>query len=326
MLMYSPETLLNFVRDGLIEQCHSGFLVLQAKDKFLKLGMDYEYPFYLRSCAKPLQASLLVDYGLIEAYDMNAEEIAVCCASHAGEDCHINAIKSLMKKVGLDESLYKCGLHKPLSKTKQEEMLLNNEPVSVLHNNCSGKHTMMLAVCKKNGWDLNNYDKLEHPLQQKIKEKIYTLCELDKDYPVTKDGCGVPIFSMPLKNMLNGYINLFSDEKYSKIKDAIFNNPYIMGGEDRLDTAIISGGLIAKVGAGGLCIIINPKTNEGLLVKIMDCNMQARAIVTIEALKQLGWLVSENEYLKQQNAKDILTLHGDKVGEAEVCFNLKELA
>jgi len=81
--------------------------------------------------------------------------------------------------------------------------------------------------------------------------------------------------------------------------------------------------LIAKVGAGGLCIIVNLEKREGLIVKIMDCDMKARAICLIEALHQLGWLTDEmleNDLIKAQNKKDILTLHGEKIGQAEICF------
>lgn len=68
---------------------------------------------------------------------------------------------------------------------------------------------MMLALCKMNGWNLENYDEPSHPLQKEIKRKIYELCGLKKDYPVTKDGCGVPIHSMPLENMVKGILIFF---------------------------------------------------------------------------------------------------------------------
>ena len=100
---------------------------------------------------KPLQASLLIDFGVAEYYSMTSDEIAICCASHAGEDVHINTVKKILNKIGLDESYLKCGIHKPLSKTQQKKMLLNKENESTLHNNCSGKHTMMLAICQKMG-------------------------------------------------------------------------------------------------------------------------------------------------------------------------------
>lgn len=325
---YLPKKLLEYNRDGLIEQEHYGIIVFIDKNRNVKkIGEDLKYPFYLRSCAKPLQASLIVDYNLISHYKMTDEEIAICCASHAGESCHVNTNNAFLKKIEIDKKYLKCGFHKPLSKEEQNKLILSGEKEDILQNNCSGKHSMMLAICKKMGWDITNYDNKEHPLQKAIKNKIYELCEIDDNFHVTKDGCGVPIFAVPLENMVIGFLNLFLSDKYSKITKAIQNNPYLIGGVDRLDTAIMLANhdLIAKVGAGGLCIAVNLKENAGVIIKIMDSDMKARAICLIEALHQLGWLsdsMLETNEIKKQNQKEIITLHGEVIGKAQTTFNL----
>lgn len=329
MTNYFPAKILEYYRDGLIEQEHFGLFVKVLHGRNIsKIGEDNNYPFFLRSCAKPLQTSLLIDFEVDDYYNMTCEEIAVCCASHSGETCHVEVIKGLLNKIGLDESCLKCGLHKPINKKEQEKLILAGITENILQNNCSGKHAMMLAICKRKGWSINDYDNSSHPLQVAIKDKIYELCNIVSDYPVTKDGCGVPIHSMPLENMVKGYLNLFLDEKYSKIREAFVQHPYLIGGEDRLDTAImgVNNKLIAKVGAGGLCIVVNLKQKEGLIIKVMDCDPKARAICLIEALKQLGWInneMLEHDLIKAQNKTEILTLHGEKVGEVKFCFNLK---
>ena len=299
--------LVQHFRDGLIEEEHDGYVLTS------KYGTAPVYPYYLRSCAKPLQASLMIDYGLDKKYNLTSEEIALCCGSHAGEKCHTDIAERLLKKFSLKYNWLKCGIHKPLSKTRQYEMTVNGEDVTYFHNNCVGKHILFLALCKENGWDISTYDQIENPLQQKVKEKIQKLCKINTSYPVTKDGCGVPIHSMPLKNILNGFINLFCDNKYKKIRDAFLENPYIIGGEDRLDTEIIrnSKGLIAKVGAGGLCVVVNIAEKDGLIVKINDCNMDTRRLVVFEALNKLGW----SDYKCDKNIK---TLHGEVVGEIKI--------
>ena len=216
MIFNSPDILVKYVRDGLVEQEHYGYALVQNKIHVLdRVGECGNYPFYLRSCAKPLQASLIIDFGMDLTYEMTEEEIAVCCASHAGEPCHIEILKGLLKKIGISEDKLQCGIHEPLSKTERERMLLDNETPSVLHNNCSGKHIMMLGLCTMHGWNTADYMHPEHPLQQLIKEKIYDLCELKKEYPATTDGCGVPIYSMPLENICKGYLNLFCSEDYN---------------------------------------------------------------------------------------------------------------
>lgn len=306
-----PELLVTYIRDGLSEQEHYGYIVLANRQRaFDFTGDTKNQPFYLRSCAKPLQASLIIDFGMDKFYEMTEEEIALCCASHAGEEIHINIAKNLLKKFELAENNLKCGLHKPISKTEQQKLIKDEKTENILQNNCSGKHLMMLGLCKMKGWSLEDYDSREHPLQIAIKEKIYELCNVTKEYPVTKDGCGVPIMSMPLENMLHGYLNLFCNYKYEKIKNAFLNNPYIIGGEDRTDTKIIenSQGLIAKVGAGGLCIVVNTNTEEAFVVKISDADMKARELVVLKTLKNLHWAE-----IKADTA--IKTLHGETIGE-----------
>ena len=258
---------IEYVRDGLVEELHEGLFMLSTE--------PYDtIPYYLRSCAKPLQATLLIDYGI----DLTEEELALCCGSHAGEECHIRVAQGILDKLGLDESYLKCGVHEPLAGLKE------GETARAIHNNCSGKHLGFLAVCKAHGWDLETYYEPEHPLQVAVKKRIYELCEVTKDYPMTTDGCGVPIVSMPLNNLIKGFKNL--NQQYPQIVNAILKNPYIYGGINRLDTEIIQKtGMLAKVGAGGLCVVLDTKLNDGFAVKMFDASMSARRIAVLDKLE-----------------------------------------
>lgn len=298
----------DYVRDGLIEEFHTFNFVQYSK---LNDFCD-ESPYYLRSCAKPLQASLLVDYGADKVFNLSSEEFALICGSHAGEDCHIETALGILEKIGLDESYLKCGVHEPLSRTMQDKMLIIGEKARAIHNNCSGKHIGFMTICQLKHWDLDTYDEPNHPLQVAVKNKIYELseCAMPECYPVTTDGCGVPIVSMPLKNMLIGFMNLFLDLKYTKITQAFLENPYILGGENRLDTEIIQNtdNIVAKVGAGGLCIVVNLAKEDGFIVKMDDASMPARRIAVLELINRLGW--GEIEF-----DNSIKTIAGKNVGE-----------
>ena len=48
--------LVEHYRHGLIEEEHSGYVMTLHK------GDVNDYPYYLRSCAKPLQASIIEDF------------------------------------------------------------------------------------------------------------------------------------------------------------------------------------------------------------------------------------------------------------------------
>ncbi len=299
-----PAKLVTYIRDGLIEQEHFGYVVRCSRTKVVeKIGDDKNYPFYLRSCAKPLQAALMIDYELDKKFNLTEEEIAICAASHAGEKVHTDIVNRILNKFEIAPSRLKCGQHAPISRSAQDELMIHGEKSTAIHNNCSGKHAMMLGLCKLNDWDMDNYDNINHPLQQEILRKINQLCEVKQEYPVTKDGCGVPVPSMPLENIVKGYLNLFCDEKYTPIKNAFLNNPYIIGGEDRTDTKIIenSENLVAKVGAGGLCVVLNTQIEEAFIVKICDADMRAREFVTIDLINNLRWADINLSHLIQTN-------------------------
>ncbi len=293
---------IEYIRDGLVEEKHEGFV------EHLVVPSRLEQPYYLRSCAKPLQAALLIDYGA----DLEEDELALICGSHAGEECHIEVARRILSKYGIKESLLKCGVHAPLSRSMQDRMLLKGETPKAIHNNCSGKHAGFLVLCKINGWDLETYYSPNHPLQKAVKNKINELCEVKQSYPETTDGCGVPILSMPLHNMLVGFKNLL---QYEKIINSIRHNPYIFGGEGRIETEIgqKTDSLIAKAGAGGLCIVLNIKEKDCFAVKINDCSMEARRFAVLELIKKLGW--GNIEY----NSK-IKTLSGKVVGKINISF------
>ena len=275
---------IEYIRDGLVEESHIGVWAMAKPVKGFKPDNDVETPFYLRSCAKPIQATLLMDNDI----DLKPDELAFCCASHAGEDCHIKVATKLLKKFKLNEDMLLCGVHAPLSKGMQNRMIVRGDVPNVLHNNCSGKHIAFLALCDKNKWDKANYNEPEHPLQVAVKSKIYSMCNVKKEYPMTTDGCGVPIVSMPLTNLVQGFINLL---EYPKILQSIKACPYIFGGEGRTDTEIISKteNLIAKVGAGGLCVVLNVKECNAFAIKINDASAEARRFALFEIINRLGW-------------------------------------
>jgi len=315
--MNSPEILVRNYRGELVDEEHCGYLIYaNSFDVKEIIGQDDNYPYFLRSCAKPLQASLIVDYNLDKSFDLTEEEIAICIASHAGEIVHENLVKSILEKIGLNESYLKCGIHSPLSKTRWRQMLAEGLVPGQVHNNCSGKHAMMLALCVQNGWDLKTYDDINHPLQQKIMLKVNELCEVSNKYPIAKDGCGVPIFSMPLKNMLKGYLNLFLHSKYSLITNVMLNHPYLIGGEDRTDTKVIehSKNIVCKTGAGGLFIVVDVEHKDGFIVKISDCDMKAREAVVAGYLKKLNRANIPFDW-------DVKNGHGEIIGKIRTVFD-----
>ncbi|MDD3238074.1 MAG: asparaginase [Candidatus Gastranaerophilales bacterium] len=315
--------LIEFQRNAIVEQEHSGLILLLDKKKVLKrIGSDNGAKFYLRSCMKPLQFALHIDEDVPKTFSFTREEIAVCCASHTGSLKHQKVVRNILNKIGLDESYLLCPAHLPLSLIEQTRLIKENILFKPIHNNCSGKHSAMLALCQKMGWNKSNYMDKNHPLYWSIINRVLSLCEVQNDdFVISKDGCGLATVATTLSQLGKGFLNLFLDDKYVAVKDAFLNEPFLIGGENRLDSSIIEaseGTLIAKVGAGGLIVVVNPNLGQAIVVKIADANMQARAIATTEALLQLGWLTREQvetSSLKSQNDRHVTTLLGEQIGQ-----------
>lgn len=294
-----PALLLEIKRNNIVEKQHFGFVIVVDKNENIvfKIGDDENKKFWLRSASKPFQASLIIKSGAYEKFRLTLDELAVCCASHAGTDEHIKRVKSVLNKIGLSESHLKCGASEPLDKESMDFLIKNNLKPSPVHNNCSGKHAGMLAVCMANNLDVENYLDFNHPHQKEIKKTVAEFCNYDeKDIETGRDGCLAPVHSMPHCKAGVGYLNIFSDKDYRLIKEAFQQYPVLIGGNDRLDTEIIkasSGKLVSKVAAEGLCITISPEQEKAVIVKILDADIKARSIVTAEILKHIDMISGE---------------------------------
>jgi len=321
--------ILEIKRGQIIEREHSGVLILSDAQQILS---EYRHDiedtcYYLRSCAKPLQAAVLQDLDVFEFFNFSQEEIATVSSSHSGTFRHVSVIEGLLAKIGKTQNDLICGTHLPWDAQAREYLIKNDLKPSAIHNNCSGKHAGFLAACVMKGWNISNYTDFEHPLQKLIIEKMSNYYDFEPKY-LSKDGCGAPIMAMPFKNMCTGFLKIFQD--YPKIQKAFSKQPYLIGGYGKIDSEIIfasSGRLVSKVGAEGLCMVYNPEKEQVLLVKIADSDDKARAIVLIEALKQLEWLSSdeiENNPIIKLFDKNTKTISGDIVGEASATFELSK--
>ena len=106
------EPLVALTRINRIESMHTGFIcVADSLDKTILSIGDPNTRLYLRSSGKPFIAVALVNSGALEAFHISLPELAVICSSHAGEDYHLEAIRSILKKAGIDESCLDCGAH-----------------------------------------------------------------------------------------------------------------------------------------------------------------------------------------------------------------------
>src|SRR5437773_2437868 len=109
---YAP--LVQVWRGDTVESVHFGAIaVADSRGRVLAACGDPGTITFLRSAAKPVQVLPLLASGAAERFGLLDEEIAVMAGSHGGEPFHIEAVRSILRKIGLDESALQCGVHAP---------------------------------------------------------------------------------------------------------------------------------------------------------------------------------------------------------------------
>jgi L-asparaginase II len=333
-------------RGQIVESRHRGHLAAVDGDGRLVASLGApDTVTYLRSSAKPFQMMPLLTSGAADRFGFTEKEIAVACASHNGEPIHTETVAGMLQKIGLDASYLKCGVHDPFSAEVTRQLRERGEAPTVLHNNCSGKHTGFLALALHLGAPVETYDQLDNPVQQLVLQTIAEFSGIPiGQIELAMDGCGAPVFGVPIRAMAVMYARFvnppaeFPDAVRSacrRIAAAMMNNPEMIGGglNERLDTEIMraaAGAIVSKVGAEGVYtagVLPGAKWPHGLglALKIEDGeDRRARPTVVIEALRQLGVLDDSALAALAQYARFPIRNHrGDQVGEVQPNFVLE---
>ncbi len=244
-----------------------------------------------RSAAKPFQLESNIDC-LPRALQaaLSDSAMAVGAASHSGENYHIKQIEQLCSLFDIDESQLRCGGHWPLHQPTKETMLRLQKPFSAIHNNCSGKHSFMVAAT--NELDAHeNYLPISHPVQVRILERIQERTH-DGVADTVIDGCGVPCFVLPLEKMATAWATLGvemsqSTSSLGKIGRAMAAQPQFVSGTGRLDLALYQAlpePLVTKIGAEGLICGAYPQRGLGFALKVRTGVSAMRPLALWETL------------------------------------------
>ncbi|HEY5729000.1 MAG TPA: asparaginase, partial [Anaerolineales bacterium] len=164
-------------RGDLVESVHFGSIaVVDSNGKLIASYGDPQTVAFLRSSAKPFQVLPFVEGGLVEHFNFSLRELSITCASHEGSDLHVQIVEAMQKKVGVEEKHLQCGAHLPGDAHAFKSLIINGQTPTPIRNNCSGKHTAMLAYAKMHGLPLDNYLEVNHPIQQDILASFADMC------------------------------------------------------------------------------------------------------------------------------------------------------
>ncbi|WP_162523505.1 asparaginase [Calorimonas adulescens] len=330
------ENLVVVYRGELIENIHKGDIAVVDSDGRVVASVgNIGKKSYMRSAAKPIQAVNVVLSGALEEYGLTEKELSIMCASHRGDKEHVETINGILEKLGIDTTYLKCGVLKPLDEVRASEMIRDGLEFDEVTCNCSGKHSGMLAACLKKGYPLEDYTDPDHPLQREILEIISMFTEMKiEDIAIGIDGCGVPVFGMPIYNMAIAFAKMANPsalespfrEASERIVNAMVSYPEMVSGEGGFDTVLMrvaKGRIFSKMGADGVFCAGMRDRGWGLAIKIEDGEAASAYSAACEALYQLGELNEEDlRDLEPFYHKDVFNNHKIKVGQYTPDFKL----
>ena len=283
--MFNDAVLAEYVRDGVVESEHRGFLAaLNADGSIFKSLGDVETKIFPRSTVKCAQASAMVRSGL----DLEPRLLALAQSSHSGGEMHLDGAREILASVGLSESALQCALDRPLGDA--ERRAWGEKPPTQIAMNCSGKHAAMLATCVKNGWPIETYLEQSHPLQLAIKAELEKLAR-EKITLTSTDGCGAPLFLLSLIGLARAVraITISTDPVHQSVMSAARAFPEMVGGVGRHNTEMMQQvpGLFMKDGAEAVnvCSLADGRT---FVFKVSDGSLRAFRTIVHACLKDFG--------------------------------------
>jgi len=306
--------LAHVVRCGVVESVHRGSAVVTRPDGSVEQAWgDPSGLIFPRSASKPIQAAAMVAAGL----DLPPHQLALVCASHSGEAFHLATALEILHGAGLTEGHLRNTPDYPVDDLARDEWIRAGHPKTSLAQNCSGKHSGMLATAAANGWDLEGYLDPEHPLQRAITDAVARLSGTPVG-AMAVDGCGAPLHGIPLAGLAHAFGRIAAaaaGTPQARVADAIRAHPEYLGGTRRGVTTLIRETpadlrLIAKDGAESV-YAVGLGDGRGVAVKIADGHMRAKPVVLAAILRRIG-VGSEAGYAALEDAP--VLGHGQPVG------------
>jgi L-asparaginase II len=337
------------LRNGIEESVHRGDIVeVDAFGRLLRGLGDPDRVVTLRSTVKPFGVVALIEAGGIDAFDLEAPEIAILASSHSGEDFHVRTLQGVFRRAGVSQALLACGSEgMPLDPLTAARLARDGEKAGPIRHMCSGQHAVSLLLSRLRDWDLGTYWQPDHPSQAAYRSAVARAFGTTPDRLVTAiDGCGVETYAFPLRGVAQAYAFLADPGALPKrdgraslapalsvVRDAMLANPEMVAGRhDRLDTSLMKaadGRIISKAGMEALravAILPGPRVGTlldgatGLAVKIEDGDGYDRATwaVSVEAVRQAGVLDAQAlRVLARYHHPTVLDPHG-RVGAESV--------
>jgi len=316
-MMTANPVLAELVRNNWVENRHRGaFCVVNDRGEIVASAGDIDRPIFPRSAIKSIQALAMFRSGAVEKFSLEPPEIALACASHRGEAAHIKGVEKFLEKISCSERDLECGAHPPSDPVAREALRKTGIKPGPIHNNCSGKHSGMLAVARALDVPPKGYIGLDHPVQKLVRQCIQDLIgeELTTDRYGT-DGCSIPTFAVPIRAFAYGFARAGTGEGLDRptaaamrrIIAAATSHPFLVGGTGSFDSEamkIFNGKLMSKGGAEGVYCGSIPALGLGYALKCEDGNKDASETMVSALLLAIARPdAAQSEFLQKRQRK-----------------------
>ncbi|MGW7551056.1 asparaginase [Streptomyces rimosus] len=304
------------VRSGFVEGRHRGSLVILAADGSVQTALgDVTSPVFPRSANKPMQAAAILRAGL----DLSGERLALAAASHSGEGFHLDLVQKMLSEHGLSTDQLRTPPDLPLDPAEAETYLASGRVRESLTMNCSGKHAAMLAACAANGWPLESYLHLEHPLQQLVLDAVRSASGEGVEH-IGTDGCGAPLMAISLTGLARSFRHFVlagEGTPERRVADAMRAHPEYVAGTRRPDTWLMQAvpGVLSKMGAEAVQAVALPD-GRALAFKVDDGATRTLGPILARVLGEMG---VESPVLARIGEAPLLG-GAERVGEIRAAF------
>ena len=342
--MNANPLLVEALRGGIVESLHRGAVAIVDADGAVHTALgDIDRPIFPRSAVKVLQALPLVASGAADKLQLTDEELSLACASHGGEERHVQTAMSMLAKAGVDFQSLECGTQWPSYDGATKALAAAHRQPNALNNNCSGKHSGFVCVgcMMAQGRDVaafvKGYVQPDHPVMREVTASLQAATGFDLSRAARgTDGCSIPTYAIPLRHLAHAFARVATGVGLSsahasaakRLRQAVAKAPFMVAGTGRMDTRVMERfgeRVFCKVGAEGVYCAALPDLGLGVAIKMDDGNNARACEVAFAAVLErlLPLSAEDGTFLRSFSDATLKNWNGIEVGRLRAAASLR---
>jgi L-asparaginase II len=184
---------------------------------------------------------------------------------------------------------------------------------------------------------VRGYLRPDHPVMREVTAALAAATGADlARAPVGTDGCSIPTFAIPLRQLAQGFarvatgIGLSADQARAarRLRQAVARAPFFVAGNGRVDSRVmerLGERVFCKVGAEGVFCAALPEVGLGVAIKIDDGNNSRACEVVMAAVIEARVRLDDDERRFMRGFSDVplVNWNGIEVGRLQASAGLR---